>query len=1077
MRKRNLTWFALGFLFCSCLAAALPIANDPSLVMPAPGSYQLRILAPDLLELDLINTKPPDPAHVASWDFVNASQLQPPSPQDLLVKVGAQPVPIQLVGFKRRVAYAPLKQRDLRIGNCLYLQLAAPIADGQTVQVQSVTASTWPTNAEFVGTVDPLRVNPAIHVNQIGYVPSFPKRAMVGYYLGSLGEMNIPASAGFKLVNAKTGAEIYQGTLNRRPDYGYKYAPLPYQKAFEADFSSFTNAGEYRLVVPGLGASLPFLVDEGVAMAFARTYALGLYHQRCGTNNTLPFTRFVHAACHLAPASVPSPWSSFAFTWNTISNYARQLNSDNPRQRARQLTNEAAQLYPFVNKGKVDVSGGHHDAGDYSKYTINSAALIHYLVFAVDAFEGVGELDNLGIPESGDGKSDLLAEAKWEADFLAKLQDADGGFYFLVYPRNREYENDVLPERGDAQVVWPKNTAATAAAVAALAQCGSSPLFRKQFPEAASNYLAQAQRGWNFLTNGIAQYGKEGAYQKLTHYGDEFTHDDELAWAACELFLATGEARYQQRLMEWFDPSNPATIQWGWWRLYAGYGCAARSYALAVKTGRRKLNELDPIYLTKCQNEVIKGAEDQLRRAQNNAYGTSFPFETKQFRDAGWYFSSDRAFDIAVAYQLFPRPDLPSDPRRDYLDAILSNLNYEGGCNPVNVTYLTGLGWKRQREIVDQYAQNDRRVLPPTGIPLGNIQASFPYLDRYKSELGALCFPQDGVATAPYPFYDRWGDTFNTSTEFVVVDQARSLASLAFLSTLTAARTQAWSSAQAQIAGLPAQISTNTPVTATLQVPGMDLSGARIVWEAQGQEPAFGTNFTFVPTSDSGQWVEVEAQWPDGRRAFAVANLFAEDELPTVTITSTDEIATEGASDTASFTLTRTGSTASDLAVTLANSGTATKWEDYRRPAQGDMPDTITIPGGASSIIVTIMAVDDTEIEGTEEATLTIQPSASYNVGTPYYLTLTLLDNDSATPPGDTTAPRISSITATGNGVTINWAGTPGKTYHVAYKDSLSESTWNDVSGDIAAASTTTSWTDPAGSRFPQRYYLVYVVN
>src|SRR5439155_1410733 len=86
----------------------------------------------------------------------------------------------------------------------------------------------------------------------------------------------------------------------------------------------------------------------------------------------------------------------------------------------------------------------------------------------------------------------------------------------------------------------------------------------------------------------------------------------------------------------------------------------------AVKTGRRKLNELDPVYLTKCQNEVIKGAGDQLRRAQNNAYGTSFPFEAKRNRDAGWYFSSERAFDIAVAYQLFPRPDLASDPRRTY---------------------------------------------------------------------------------------------------------------------------------------------------------------------------------------------------------------------------------------------------------------------------------------------------------------------------------------------------------------------------------------------------------------------------
>src|SRR5205814_2759406 len=212
----------------------------------------------------------------------------------------------------------------------------------------------------------------------------------------------------------------------------------------------------------------------------------------------------------------------FGFTWNTISNYALQLNSDNPRQRAPRLTNEAAQLYPFVNKGPVDVSGGHHDAGDYSKYTINSAALIHYLVFAVDAFGGVGELDNLGIPESGDGKSDLLEEAKWEADFLAKLQDADGGFYFLVYLRNREYEWDILPDHGDPQVVWPKNTAATAAAVAALAQCSSSPQFRKYYPEDAKRYLASARRGWDFLQRAIERHGRSGAYKKLTHYGDDY---------------------------------------------------------------------------------------------------------------------------------------------------------------------------------------------------------------------------------------------------------------------------------------------------------------------------------------------------------------------------------------------------------------------------------------------------------------------------------------------------------------------------------------------------------------------------
>src|SRR5207248_6833350 len=135
---------------------------------------------------------------------------------------------------------------------------------------------------------------------------------------------------------------------------------------------------------------------------------------------------------------------------------------------------------------------------------------------------------NLGIPESGDGKSDLLQEAKWEADFLCKMQDADGGFYFLVYPKNRAYESDVLPDHGDAQVVWPKNTSATAASVAALAQCASSPLFKKTYPAVAAQYLQKAQLGWQFLMNAIAKYGKDGSYQKVTFYGDNWIHNDEI---------------------------------------------------------------------------------------------------------------------------------------------------------------------------------------------------------------------------------------------------------------------------------------------------------------------------------------------------------------------------------------------------------------------------------------------------------------------------------------------------------------------------------------------------------------------
>jgi hypothetical protein len=855
---------------CSRLEAVnLQALNLNPLLMPDVGSYGLLILSPTLLELTLINTKDPDPAQVTQWSFVDANyQLTAPNPGEFVVQAGGTTIPVQAVGFKRRPIYAPLSYRDLRIGNHLYLQLATPIADGQTVQVSNPDGSLWQSPNQFTASADPLRWSPVVHANQVGYAPAFPKKAMVGYYLGSLGEMPIPTQAVFQIINS-SGAVAYQGQLTHHLDQGYTYTPTPYQEVWQADFSELATPGVYRLFVPGLGTSYPFYIDEGVPAAFARAYALGLYHQRCGTSNDTPFTRFVHGICHAGPVSVPD------MTYTAVNSELASMTADyaSYQTTSPQLKDVNSSLFPFVNLGPLDMSGGHHDAGDYSKYTINSAALVHYLVFAADAFPGVAALDNLGIPESGDGKSDLLQEAKWEADFLAKMQDSDGGFYFLVYPRDRQYESNVLPDQGDPQVVFPKTTAVTAAAVAALAEAGSSPLFKTLFPDRAAVYLQKAQAGWAFLNKAIATYGKDGAYQKITHYGNEFIHNDELAWAAAALFAATGDQSYHHQLQAWYSPSDPNTLRWTWWRLFEGYGCACRTYAFAARTGRLPASALDPTYLSQCENQIELAAEDHLRLAAETAYGTSFPDPNKAYRSAGWYFSSERAFDLTVAHQI--------NPRADFLDAIFSNLNYEGGCNPVNVTYVTGLGSKRQREIVHQYAQNDRRVLPPSGLPLGNIQAGFQYLDIYQSELEEMSFPADNATTAPYPYYDRWGDSFNTTTEFVVVDQARSLGSLAFWMAQTSLKNQTWSSAAAQITGLPLSTPADQPVTAILSVPGMDLTQARVVWEARYQEPFLGANFTFAPNEVGDIWVEAEAQWPDGRRVVAVTNLTATTALNT----------------------------------------------------------------------------------------------------------------------------------------------------------------------------------------------------
>ncbi len=841
--------------------------------LAAVDENHLRVISPTILELQRITTKDADPTPVTAWNFVDSSgNFTAPATTEFAVTVAGQPVSVKSIGFRRRVAYAPLVQRDLRIDNCLYVELNSAIADGQAVEVKNPSGALWPATMTFAATADTLRNSPAIHVNQEGYVPSFPKKAIVGYFLGSKGELDIAASTGFKLVKASDGSVVFTGTLKARAETGYTYSPQPYQKVLEADFSSYTTAGEYQVVVPGLGASLPFLINDGVAMAFTRTYALGIYHQRDGFATDYPYTRFTHIAGHTAPAEVPSPASNYAFTWTCIASKNADYAS-NPRHTAPQLKDEASQLYPFVNKGTVDVSGGHMDAGDYSKYTINSAQLVHELMFTADSIAGASDMDNLGLPESGDGISDIMQEAKREADYIAKLQDADGGFYFIVYPKTREYENNVDPGHGDSQVVWPKNTACTAASVAALAQMSSSPKFKAAYPVEAAAYLAKAKKGWDFLIAAIAKYGKDGSYQKITFYGDNFMHDDELAWAAAEMFAATGDTQYFAKLKEWFpNPSDPATFRWGWWRMSERWGNAIRAYAFAARSGRLSASQLDATYLAACEAQIKAAGDDALTWTSQSAYPTAFPKETKNVLSAGWYFSLDQASDMAVAYQINPRPE--------YLDALVGNMNYEGGTNPVNVTYLTGLGTKRQHEIVSQWKINARQSLPQIGIPLGNVQSNFDFLTNYGAqgnELAKLSFPSDDNASAvKYPFYDRWADTWNVTTEFVTVNQSRALKAVAMLAAQTSAKATAWKPASTLKINVPSTTAkVDTPITVTFDSTGLDLTNARITWEGRDQQPDFGSTFTFTPHSTGTQWVEVEVTWADGRRLFGQASFNA----------------------------------------------------------------------------------------------------------------------------------------------------------------------------------------------------------
>ena len=159
-----------------------------------------------------------------------------------------------------------------------------------------------------------------------------------------------------------------------------------------------------------------------------------------------------------------------------------------------------------------------------------------------------------------------------------------------------------------------------------------------------------------------------------------------------------------------------------------------------------------------------------------------------------------------------------------------------------------------------------------------------------------------------------------------------------------------------------------------------------------------------------------------------------------VSIAATDASAAETGPDPGTFTITRAGSTAAALAVSLSMSGTATNGTDYQT-----IPSSVTIPAGAASTTVTVTPIDDAVVDPGETVIATLQPSAGYEIGTSGSATVTITDND-----------VISSVTITASDASAAEAGAdPG-----AFLVSRTGSTAAVLSVTLAISGTATNGTD-----------------
>ncbi len=378
---------------------------------------------------------------------------------------------------------------------------------------------------------------------------------------------------------------------------------------------------------------------------------------------------------------------------------------------------DAARMYPgWAFDKAVDVSGGWYDAGDHGKYVTSggpSAAML------LSAYERKPEM------------ASLLDEALWEMDWMLRMQVPPGEQYAgLAFHRVHDDHWTPLPlaphvDEG-LRVLHRPSTAAglNLAAVAAFA----ARLSAVSQPVRAARFLTAARVAYDAALEQPALFAPNdrGAFGGGPYDHDEVTH--EFYWAATELFLTTGDVRFEDDLVG--SPCHTADV-------FDLDGFEANTMAafarLQLAARYREIPEGHRI-----RRSVIDAAEGLLRIQRAEPWGQ--PYSPSD----GWDWGSNGRIlnNLIVIASVF---DLTGDVR--YRHGLLLGLDYLFGRNAVGMSFVTGYGSDfAHRQRVRHLGHALDPTFPPpaagsvAGGPASKVFEGFPADPRFVGLPPQLCY-------------------------------------------------------------------------------------------------------------------------------------------------------------------------------------------------------------------------------------------------------------------------------------------------------------------------------------------------
>ncbi len=559
---------------------------------------------------------------------------------------------------------------DQALSHEIYLTLDKPLTPGAKLTITLADGLTTRGPKQMSLTFDPATSRTeAIHADQLGYLPGAIKVAYVAAWLGDLGKHDFVEGTAFHVLDAATHKSAFEGQLKLRKAFDQPDNAQPAEgnhwktNLYECDFTAFKTPGKYVVSVDGVGCSYPFEINADIYRQAYITLMRGLYHQRCGIELKEPYTEWTRPACHTGPLI------------QTDHRYMDGHFSEGPRSKFNE-----------TGETRTNVWGGWHDAADWDREELH-ADIPSKLLLAYELTPDHYADGELNIPESGNGIPDVVDEAAWGVDYYRRIQRPNGGVSVGMWesgsPKDGETSwTDTLKQYMYAEepVCSYKQAAAAAHMVITLKKLGRE--------KDAGPYLDSALRAFKWAGENLRP-------------GDEAKVLDDRFHAAAALYRATGETKYQ-------DIAKQSCAIKNQWEPLFNY--PNRNQTLAAWTFA--LAEDDLPGLDKKFRDFMRKAS--IQHAQNDIKGGQLRGDRAAYN---WWFPMNWGRGSQVDnFAIMMAQKFNGDAK--LTDTMVGSANVTLGANPLNMTWVVGLGQHYPHQVMQiNYWYDPKGPNPGTAPP------------------------------------------------------------------------------------------------------------------------------------------------------------------------------------------------------------------------------------------------------------------------------------------------------------------------------------------------------------------------